>query len=168
MSARDPGSPLGVPAEPSDGDAAPGHADSPSNRGFWIVAGAMALTAVVLVVAIVANRGLRDAVGHAQASLRRAQEAAEAIRARDGALAAADGRAIASAAPDLVVLAPDEPSVDPGQVSVYVGPRGWAAAAAARPQACFWLRITPSGTVRYGAGEGCTGLDASSADDARW
>ena len=35
-----------------------------SNRGFWLVAGTMLAACVLLVVAIVANRGTKDAIAH--------------------------------------------------------------------------------------------------------
>ena len=37
-----------------------------SNRGFWLVAGSFALAGMILVGEIVANRPLKDEIGHAR------------------------------------------------------------------------------------------------------
>jgi hypothetical protein len=139
-----------------------------TNRGFWLVAVALLLSGVVLVVEIFANRPIGESIGHAQASLRSAQAAAELVRQQSGSFAAADVDGLSGMATDLTFVAQDQPSAGLDQVSVLGSATGWAAAVQARPGACFYLRLEPDGTELYGVGTGCTALDAVQANDTRW
>ena len=40
-----------------------------SNRGFWIIATSLALVGILMVIAIVANRPLKDTIGHTESDL---------------------------------------------------------------------------------------------------
>ena len=139
-----------------------------SNRGFWLVAGSFALAGMILVGEIVANRPLKEQVGHAEASLRAAEAASERIRATEGSFARADPAAMAATEPALTYRPADEGSAGLNDVSVASGGDQWAAAVQARPGACFYLRITASGDVFYGTGTECTGLAALLADRPSW
>jgi hypothetical protein len=139
-----------------------------SNRGFWLVAGAMIVAGVVLFVGIFANRGLKDTVAHAQFSLRTAQAQAQAVRDETGSFAGADATGLASRTGTLTFVGPDDVSRGLEELSVLVDDRGWAAAVSARPRACFYLRLELDGEVSYGAGTLCTGREAANADDSRW
>ena len=152
----------------SEQAAPPAPARKRSNRGFWLVAGAMLAACVLLVVAIVANRGTKDAIAHGEHSLEAASAAAQAIFARDGSYAAADAAGLAPAEPSLDYVGPSVASDGLDQLSVAASDDGWAAAVQVRPGACFYLRRTSSGDVFYGVGTGCTGRDALSAADTQW
>jgi hypothetical protein len=139
-----------------------------SNRGFWLVVGSFALTGMILVGEIVANRPIKDTIGHAEYSLRAAQAAAQQIRATEGSYAAADPDAMASAAPTLTYRAAGDPSTGLDDLSLATGGDQWAAAVQVRPGACFYLRMTETGDTYYGAGTDCTGLAALQADRSSW
>ena len=139
-----------------------------SNRGFWLVAGTIAVAGVFLVVEIFANRPLKDTIGHAQRSLRTAQAAAEAIQARTGAFTEADPEGLAEEDASLRYLEAEAPSVGLDDVSVANSATGWAAAVQARRGACFYLRLTSGGDEFYGVGTVCTGLAALNASEPRW
>ena len=138
------------------------------NRGFWIVAGLLLIACAFLVVEILVHRPLADSIGHAQDSLRRAQAAAEATRADTGGFAQADDVGLERLLGDLTFLMGNEVSTTPDQVSVAASDRVWAAAVAARPGACFYLRLGVGIQPRYGAGSECTGHAALTADQPRW
>jgi hypothetical protein len=146
--------------------AAPG--SRRTNRGFWLVAGAILAISSLLAVAILANRGLKDAVAHAQHSLRTAEAAAGRIRAETGSIGSADAAALEDRERSVTFLEGDVVSGDPDEVSVLANDRGWSAAVAARPEACFYLRVSPAGDVTYGSGTVCTGAAAAGAADSRW
>jgi hypothetical protein len=131
-----------------------------TNRGFWLVAGAMAVAGIVVVVAIFANLGVKDTIAHAQHTLRTAQATAESIRASTGTFARADVAGLATSVPDLTILDASTPSRDLDEVSVSADDTTWAAAVQARPGACFYLRLDASGTATYGSGTECTALAA--------
>jgi hypothetical protein len=140
-----------------------------STRGFWFVAGAMALAGIVVVVAIVANLGVKDTIAHAQHSLRTAQAAAEAIRADAGTFDEADAAGLAASLPDHAIVGAETPSTDLDEVSVSADDATWAAAVQVRPGACFYLRLDAMGTATYGSGTECTGREAErSAVDTDW
>ncbi|HEY7477114.1 MAG TPA: hypothetical protein VIB62_02660 [Actinomycetota bacterium] len=140
-----------------------------SNRGFWLVAGTITFAGVFLVVEIFANRQLKDTIGHAQTSLRKAQAAAERIEARTGSFVGAGVDGLEQEDPSLLYVDADVASRGLDEVSVSADATGWAAAVQARPDACFYLRLT-SGAQEpsYGAGTECTGTAALEASDARW
>ena len=138
-----------------------------SNRGFWMVAGTMALASIVVVTAIVSNLGVKDTIAHAQHSLLLVQTAAQSIRTETGSFDEADASGLAVA--DLDLVGPDTGSTDLDQVSVFADASTWAAAVQARPGACFYLRLGASGDPTYGSGTVCTGREAErSALDSDW
>lgn len=140
----------------------------PSNRGFWLVVGAIIAGGLFLVVEIFANRPIANTIGHAQDTLRRAQAAAEDIAAETGSFAEADAGELAAALPGLTFRAEDEPSTGLDDVSVSASSTEWAAAVRAGEKACFYLRLEADEDPRYGVGGECTGTAALEAEDSRW
>jgi len=138
-----------------------------TNRGFWMVAGTMALASIVVVVAIVANLGVKDTIAHAQHSLLLVQSAAQSIRTETGNYERAGASGLALA--DIETVGADEASTGLDQVSIYADTSTWAAAVEARPGACFYLRLDSSGDPSYGSGTVCTGREAERlATDSDW
>lgn len=146
------------------------HPEPPArgNRGFWLVIGVLLAAGVFLVVEILAHRPLANTIGHAQATLRRAQEAAVAIRSETGGFAEADAAGLATAAPSIRFRPRREPSAGLDDVSVAASDRTWAAAVQARPGACFYLRLEVGEDPRYGSGSECSGEAALLAAEPRW
>jgi len=141
----------------------------PRNRGFWLVAGTMALAAIVVVVSIVANLGIKDTIAHAQHSLLTVQAAAEWERTQTGSFETADAAGLAVAVPDVTLVGADTSSNGLDEVSIDADASSWAAAVEARPGACFYLRLDANGRPTYGSGTVCTGREASrSAVDTDW
>ena len=62
----------------------------------------------------------------------------------------------------------DSTSIGLDDVSVATRDGEWAAAVQARPEACFYLRLTDAGEVFYGVGTVCTGEAALASSDPRW
>jgi hypothetical protein len=139
-----------------------------SNKGFWVVAGAMVLGGVFLIVEIFANRPLANSIGHAQDSLRRAQAAAEIVYSRTASFGGADLGSLEDDVPDLSFLQGDEGSFGLDVVSVSASDTAWAAAVQTRPGACFYIHLRVGEDARYGAGTECTGEAALRAEDPRW
>jgi hypothetical protein len=139
-----------------------------SNRGFWLVTGAIGVTCVFLLVEIFVNGPIKDTIAHAEATLRDAQAVAARVHDASGSYANAGASAMASADPVHAYRAGDAPSTGLNDVSVATRPGEWAAAVEARPEACFYLRITDAGQIYYGVGTVCTGETALTASDPRW
>jgi hypothetical protein len=139
-----------------------------TNRGFWLVAGTMLLAAVVLLVEIFANRGIKDTIAHAQRSLRLAQAAAERVHEDSSSYLDASADDLASGESSLSFRGPHDASSGLDDVSVASSDLEWAAAVQARPGACFYLRLDAEGRVFYGSGVVCTGAEALGASDSRW
>lgn len=137
-----------------------------SGHGFGIVLGIMIAACVLLVVAIVANRGMKDEIAHGEFTLRQAQAAALRIHDRDGSFLDADAAGMAGEDPARTYVGPETASDDLDQVSVSASEGEWAAAVKVN-EACFYLRWDGDET-RYGVGTVCTGDAAGSADDDRW
>lgn len=143
-----------------------------SNRGFWIVAGAILAASAVLVVEIFANRPIANTIGHAQHDLRMAQAEALSVLAETGSFEAADAETLGTARLDggaLRVVGPDDDSSGLGEVSVYADVTTWAAAVRAGADACFQLKLVVGrDTPLYGVSSACTGRAALGAADSRW
>jgi hypothetical protein len=139
-----------------------------SNRGFWVVAGAMLVGGLFLIVEIFANRPLANSIGHAQDTLRRAQAAAQVVYGRTGSFEEANAIALEEDVTGLSFRPVDQASVGLNDVSVAASETVWAAAVQARPGACFYIRLEVGTDPRYGAGTECTGEAASLAADPRW
>ncbi len=153
--------------------AEPSSALPPARRGgFWLIVGALGAVSIVLVVAIWANRGIKDNIGHAQASLRAGQTAAEEVWAETGSFAQAGAAALSDSASPLTFRGPQEPSTGLDDLSVSADEKVWAAAVRAGDGACFFLRLEATSEslleVSYGVGSVCTGAEALGALDARW
>jgi hypothetical protein len=139
-----------------------------SARGFWIVVVTLLMAGVLLVVEIFANRPIADTIGHAEATLRSAQGAAERIRARTGSFRDADAEGVDAETATLTARDGEQASTGLDDVSVAASSTTWAAAVQARPGACFFLKLEIGEDPRYGVGTTCTGTAALSADDTRW
>lgn len=139
-----------------------------SNRGFWIVVGTLLIAGIVLVVEIVANRDIKDSIGHAQFTLRTAQAAAETIEEATGSFATATPDGLGAREPTLTYLGADDASSALDEVSVAATPTEWGAAVEARPGACFYLHLRVGEDPLYGFGTECTGAIALEAVDPRW
>jgi hypothetical protein len=138
-------------------------------RGFWLVAGSLGLACVFVLIEIFANFGTKDTIAHAEATLRRAQAAAESVRGRDGSLAGADATRLGTVDPGLHWVDGSQLSTNLDEVSVAVDGSDWGAAVQARPGACFYIHLRgTSDDVLYGVGTVCTGEAALSASDSRW
>ncbi len=68
--------------------------------------------------------------------------------------------------PDLIFV--DGPSTAPAIVSVEARDDAWAAAVMGDAGACFWVKATSEGLIRYGVGTACTGAAAMAADRTAW
>ena len=139
-----------------------------AGRGFWIVAGGLAVGCVLLVVQILANRPIAETIAHAQHTLRTAQAAAEDSRSKTGSFLGADAGGLEVTRPSLTFHEAGSPSVGLDDVSIAASDRVWAAAVRARPGACFYLRLEVGADALYGVGQECTGRAALAASDTRW
>ena len=139
-----------------------------SNRGFWVVAGTLLVGCTFLVVEIFANRPLANAIGHAQDSLRRAQDAAGVVYGRTASYQEADADSLGEDVTDLTLRPGDEASIGLDVVSVSASDLAWGAAVQTRPGACFYVHLQVGQDARYGAGTECTGEAALLANDPRW
>jgi hypothetical protein len=143
-----------------------------SNRGFWLVVGALVISSIVLVVEIFANRPIADAIGHAQFDLRAGQAAALATRSSTGSFVGANAAALDQAGlhdGQLRVVGPDEESSGLDSISVYADETTWAAAVSAQSGACFYLRLDDGrDEPLYGVGTTCTGREALASEGDRW
>ena len=138
------------------------------NRGFWVIVAAIVAASVFVVVEIMAHRPLKNSIGLAQESLRTSQAAAEDVRSGTGSFDGADAAGLAAALPRITFRDGSEVSTGVRDVSVSASSEVWAAAVAARPEACFYLRLEVGEEPRYGAGEECTGEAALEAAEPRW
>ncbi len=137
-------------------------------RGFWIIAGALALGCVLLVVQIFANRPIAETIAHAQATLLAAQAEAEEVLRDSGTFDAADAEGLGRRELRLTYREADDPSTGLDDVSVSASETVWAAAVRAAADACFYLRLEVGGDPLYGVGAECTGTAALGASDPRW
>ena len=160
---------------PVDDDLAlhdPETVDAPVPRrrahGFWIVLAALLFGCVFILVEIFANFGVKDTIAHAEHTLRTAQAAAERVHEADGTYAGADHTRLTVVEPTLLWVPGTTASGGLDQVSVASDGSSWGAAVQARPGACFYVHLTPSGDTFYGVGTDCTGQEALQATDPRW
>ena len=143
-------------------------APRPNRRGFWVMLTALLLACVLLIGAIFANRPLKEAIAHSEWSLRRALADAERVRAGGGTFEQADAESLSLADDRLEFIGPDQVSTGPGSVSVYADATVWAAAVAARPDACFLIKQVAGQGTTYGSSTVCTGRAALKASDSQW
>jgi hypothetical protein len=122
-----------------------------------------------MVIAIFANRPLKDAIAHTESDLNGALDRAQRVQATSGTFTGADAASLASGDDERDYVGPDEPSSGPGSVSVYASSNVWAAAVQARPQACFFIKQVIGEDTSYAVAAGeCTGRAALAAADDRW
>ena len=143
-----------------------------SNRGFWIVLGAIVAASAIIVVEIFANRWLADTIGRAQHDLTVGEAYARSVLVETGGFIGADAAALEAARLDggsLDVVGPDEVSSGLGEISVYADATTWAAAVSVRPRACFYLKLVAGrDDTLYGVGTECTARQALDSRDPRW
>lgn len=138
-------------------------------RGFWMVAGTIALGAVVLLVEIFANRPLVNGISRVEHDLTVARRNAERIEAQGGTFADADASGLAALDPGRTYVGGDQPSSAPGTVSVLATSGTWAAASRSQQGTCFYLKLTSGGDPTYLVADGsCTGREALKADQPQW
>jgi hypothetical protein len=140
-----------------------------SNRGFWIIATSLALVGILMVIAIVANRPLKDTIGHTESDLNAALLGAERVQSSSGTFTDADAASLAAVDDERDYVGPDEASSGPGNVSVFASANVWAAAVQARPQACFFIKQVIGEDTAYAVAPGsCTGRAALAASADQW
>jgi hypothetical protein len=140
-----------------------------SNRGFWMVAGTMALGAVVLLVEIFANRPMVNAISRTENDLEISLRAADRIYADGGSFTPADAAGLAAAAGGRTYVDADVPASSSGTVSVYAAGQTWAAASRTAQGTCFYVKQVAGEDTRYLVADGdCTGAEALAADQTRW
>ena len=139
------------------------------NRGFWMVAGTMALGAVVLLVEIFANRPMVNAISRSENDLKAALRTAERIYADGGTFTAADAQALSDADGARTYVAADRSATSPGIVSVYASGDTWAASSPTAQGTCFSVKQVAGEDTRYLVADGaCTGIEALGARDTQW
>ena len=139
------------------------------NRGFWMVAGTMALGAVILLVEIFANRPMVNAISRTENDLRAALRVAEGIYADGGTFTAADAQALGEADDARTYVGADRSAASPGIVSVYASGDTWAASTPTAQGTCFSVKQVAGEDTRYLVADGaCTGIEALGATDTRW
>lgn len=139
------------------------------NRGFWMVAGTMALGAVVLLVEIFANRPMVNAISRTENDLKAALRTAEGIYADSGTFTGADAHALGEADEVRTYVDADRSATTPGIVSVYASGDTWAAASPTAQGTCFYLKqVAGEDTLYLVADGGCTGTEALGATETQW
>ena len=137
-----------------------------SNRGFWLVTGALVFSCVFVLIEIFANFSTKDTIAHAEFSLRKAQTAIGA--AEDEGTTEIDAVRMTAVEPTLLWVDGDRESTGLEVVSLATEGSAWGVAVQAKPGACFYLHRTGAGEVFYGVGTVCTGQEALQATDPRW
>jgi hypothetical protein len=139
------------------------------NRGFWMVAGTMALGAVILLVEIFANRPMVNAISRTENDLKAALRTAEGIYADGGTFTAADAEALGDADDTRTYVDADRSATTPGIVSVYASGDTWAAASPTAQGTCFYLKQVADADTLYLVADGaCTGNEALGATETQW
>src|ERR1041385_6902009 len=101
-----------------------------------------------MLVAIFANRPLVGAIAHSEKSLKDALAEAERIRGDGGTFAQASSEDLSG--DGLTFISGNQVSDEPATVSVHATDTTWAAAVAARPNACFYIMQVVGEATRYG------------------
>ena len=139
------------------------------NRGFWMVAGTMALGAVILLVEIFANRPMVNAISRTENDLKVALRTAEGIYADGGTFTEADAHALGDADDARTYVDADRSATTPGTVSVYASGDTWAAASPTAQGTCFYVKQVAGADTLYLVGDGgCTGNEALGATETQW
>jgi hypothetical protein len=141
-----------------------------ANRGFWMVAGTMALGAVILLVEIFANRPMVNAISRTENDLKTALRNAQGIYADGGTFTAADAQALAEADDGRrTYVDANRSATSPGIVSVYASGDTWAAASPTAQGTCFYLKQVAGEDTLYLVADGaCTGDLALGATETQW
>jgi hypothetical protein len=140
-----------------------------SNRGFWVVAGTMALGAIVLMVEIFANRPMVNAISRTENDLKASLRAAERVYADGGTFTPADADGLEAAVEGRTYVDADQSASAPGTVSVYASGDTWAAASPTAQGTCFYLKQVAGADTRYLVADGdCTGSEALGATETSW
>lgn len=140
-----------------------------TNRGFWMVAGVMALGAVVLLVEIFANRPMVNAISRTENDLKVALRTANGIYADGATFTAADAEGLADADDARTYVDADRSATSPGTVSIYASGDTWAAASPTAQGTCFYLKQVAGEDTLYLVADGaCTGNEALGATETQW
>jgi hypothetical protein len=140
-----------------------------SGRGFWMVAGTIALGGVVLVVEIFANRPLVNSISRTEHDLTVAKRHAQQLYADGGTFAPASASGLASVDHGRTYVGADTPAVRPGTVSVFASSGTWAAAERTPQGTCFYVKLVVGAGAKYLVADGhCTGREALTADQPQW
>jgi hypothetical protein len=138
-------------------------------RGFWMVAGTIAIGAVVLLVEIFANRPLVNGISRVEHDLTVSRRDAERIFSEGGSFEPADASGLATVDAGSTYVGGDQPSSEPGTVSVLATADTWAAASRSQQGTCFYLKLTVGHDPTYLVADGeCTGQEALKADQPQW
>ena len=138
-------------------------------RGFWMVAGTIALGAVILLVEIFANRPLVNGISRVEHDLTVARRNVERLYAQGGTFELADASGLATVDAGRTYVGGDQASSTPGTVSVLATADTWAAASRSQQGTCFYLKLTVGPDTTYLVADGaCTGREALKADQPQW
>ena len=139
------------------------------NRGFWMVAGTIALGSVVLLVEIFANRPIVNGISRAEHDLTVARRNAERLYAQGGTFELANASGLSAVDPGRTYVGGDRSSSSPGTVSVVATADTWAAASRSQQGTCFYVKLTNGEDPTYLVADGaCTGQEALKADQPQW
>ena len=140
-----------------------------SNRGFWMVAGTIALGGVVLLVEIFANRPLVNSISRTEHDLTVAKRHAQRIYADGGTFSLADAEALAAVDQGRSYVGADTPATGPGTVSVFASNDTWAASERTSQGTCFYVKLVAGSGPSYLVADGrCTGREGLQADQPAW
>ena len=140
-----------------------------SNRGFWMVAGTIALGGIVLLVEIFANRPMVNSISRTEHDLTVAKRHAQRLYADGGTFVPASADGLAGVDSGRTYVGADTPAVDPGTVSVFASSNTWAAAERTTQGTCFYVKLVIGAGAKFLVADGdCTGTEALKADQPQW
>jgi hypothetical protein len=140
-----------------------------SNRGFWMVAGTIALGGIVLLVEIFANRPMVNSISRTEHDLTVAKRNAQRLFAEGGTFAPANASGLTGVDHGRTYVDADTPAVDPGTVSVFASNDTWAAGERTTQGTCFYVKLVIGVGAKFLVADGdCTGREALKADQPQW
>jgi hypothetical protein len=136
-----------LPPAPADSGApgVPASTTSRSNRGFWVIAAALAMAGAVVVAGAVLTRP-QPPGSSARLNLERAVRAANIVQREGGSYAAATAEEMGVVELTLTFVPGDRPSDGPTVVSVHAEGDAWIAAALASDGSCRSVRVEANGS----------------------
>ncbi|MEX2274627.1 MAG: hypothetical protein WEA10_03540 [Actinomycetota bacterium] len=115
-----------------------------SNRGFWVIAGALALAGVAIAIGTIVSRPEPPSAS-AQTNLRVAVDAARIVEEEQGSLAEADAGELQVVELTLDFVPGDEASTRPTQISVDARSDRWLGVALGADGRCAFLGVVATG-----------------------